>query len=125
MWQYGSSEKTISSVPRTTSAIAARSSRVATPPVGLCGEFRRIARGCGSVARNVAHVARPTAGTPFSTRSGTITARAPRRWRLGTYVGKCGLKTRTPSPGSSTASAKYCSNGLAPEATTTFSAVAA
>ena len=52
MWQYGSSEKTISSVPRTTSAIAARSSRVATPPVGLCGEFRTIARGFGSVARN-------------------------------------------------------------------------
>ena len=51
MWQYGSSEKTISSVPRTTSAIAARSSRVATPPVGLCGELSTIARGLGSVAR--------------------------------------------------------------------------
>ena len=35
------------------------------------------------------------------------------------YVGKCGLKTSTPSPGSRKASAKYCSNGFAPEATTT------
>ena len=40
------------------------------------------------------------------------------------YVGNRGLKIRTPSPGSSNASAKYCSNGFAPEPTTTFSAVA-
>ena len=52
IWQYGSSEKTISSLPRTTSAISARSSRVATPPVGLCGELRMIPRGLGSLARN-------------------------------------------------------------------------
>ena len=123
MWQYGSSEKTISSVPRTIAAIAARSSRVATPPVGLCGEFRRIARGLGSVARNF-RTSSADGRNSFSTLSGTSTARAPRRSRLGTYVGNCGLKTRTPSPGSRIASAKYCSNGLAPEATTMFSAVA-
>ena len=52
MWQYGSSLNTATFRPRTTSAIAARSSSVATPPVGLCGEFRKIAFGAGSSARN-------------------------------------------------------------------------
>ena len=70
-------------VPRTTSAIAARSASVATPPVGLWGEFRKIARGFGSVARNRAHVLGPRAEC-FSARSGTMTGRAPRRCMFGT-----------------------------------------
>ena len=83
MWQYGSSEKTTRSVPRTTSAIAARSSRVATPPVGLWGEFRKTPRGLGSVSRKrLTSSARGR--NPCSAASGARTARAPRRWRFGT-----------------------------------------
>ena len=52
MWQYGSSLNTATSRPRTTSAMRCRSSSVATPPVGLCGEFKKIARGDGSSSRN-------------------------------------------------------------------------
>src|SRR5208282_2038229 len=90
----------------------------ATPPVGLWGELRKIARGRGSVARK--RLTSSTRGrNACSTLKGASTARAWRRSRLGTYVGKCGLKTSTPSPGSSKASAKYCSSGFAPEATTT------
>ena len=83
MWQYGSSEKTIRSVPRTTSAIAARSSRVATPPVGLCGEFRKIARGFGSVARNSRDVLAP-GPEPVLRPQRHDDGPAPRRSRLGT-----------------------------------------
>ncbi len=96
-----------------------RSSSVATPPVGLCGEFRKIARGDGSSRRN-----RSTSATSgrnsFDWRSGARTARAPRRSMFGTYVGKCGLKTSTPSPGFRNASQKNCSNTFAPGPATTF-----
>ena len=51
MWQYGSSLNTATSRPRTTSAIRFKSSFVVTPPVGLCGEFKKIARGDGSSFR--------------------------------------------------------------------------
>ena len=67
-------------------------------------------------------VARPGGGSRSRAAAARSPARAPRRWRFGTYVGKCGLKSSTPSPGSSKASAKYCSNGFAPEPTTMFSA---
>ena len=52
MWQYGSSLNTATSRPRTTSAMRCKSSCVVTPPVGLCGEFKKIARGDGSSSRN-------------------------------------------------------------------------
>ena len=52
MRSYGSSLKTATSLPRTSSASPFRSSNVATPPVGLCGLFRKIARGDLSLARN-------------------------------------------------------------------------
>ena len=51
MWQYGSSLNTATSRPRTNSARPRMSSRVATPPVGLCGELRKIALARGSSRR--------------------------------------------------------------------------
>ena len=95
MWQYGSSEKTISSVPRTTSAIAARSSRVATPPVGLCGELSKIARGFGSVARKRL-TSSADGRNSFSTFNGTSTARAPRRSKIGHIRRKLGAENQHP-----------------------------
>ncbi len=75
MWQYGSSLKTATFLPRTALAIRARSSSVATPPVGLWGELRKIALGDLSSARN-----RSTAATSgrnwFAWLSGRTTARA-------------------------------------------------
>ena len=64
------------------------------------------------------------AGSRSPACSGVSTARAPRRSMFGMYVGKCGLKTSTPSPGSRNASQKNCSNTFAPGPTTTFSASA-
>ncbi len=40
-------------VPRTKSAMAFRSSFVATPPVGLCGELRKIAFAFGSLSAGI------------------------------------------------------------------------
>ena len=92
---------------RTASAIRFRSSRVATPPVGLCGEFKKIARGDASSDRN-ASMAAMLGRKPSACLSGVSTARAPRRSMFGTKVGKYGLNTSTPSPGFKKASQKNC-----------------
>ena len=52
MQSYGSSLKTATSRPRINSASPCRSSSKATPPVGLCGLFRKIALGLRSSSRN-------------------------------------------------------------------------
>ena len=82
MWQYGSSLKTATSRPRTSSARPRMSSAVATPPVGLCGELRKIARARGVSFRNRFTSSR-SGRNWFACRSGLNTARAPRRSMLG------------------------------------------
>ena len=56
MRSYGSSLNIATSLPRTRSASPFRSSSVATPPVGLCGLFRKIARGDLSLVEKPPHV---------------------------------------------------------------------
>ena len=70
------------------------------------------------VAQEPLDVGDRRAGTRSTACSGVSTARAPRRSMFGTYVGKYGLKTSTPSPGFKNASQKNCSNTLAPGPTT-------
>ena len=100
-----------------------RSSSVVTPPVGLCGELRKIARGAGSSLRNRS-ISATSGRNSFDCCSGVSTARAPRRSMFGMYVGKYGLKTSTPSPGLRNASQKNCSKTFAPGPATMFSASA-
>ena len=124
MWQYGSSLNTAMFVPRTRSAIAFRSSSVATPPVGLCGELRKIAFACGSVFDERLDVARGRGGSRSPAAAGTYTGSAAAAVDVRHVGRERGLKTSTASPGSRNASQKNCSNGFAPGPTTTFSAVA-
>ena len=112
MWQYGSSEKTIRPVPAHDVGDRGEVLRGGDPARGVVRRVQEDA-GFGSSARNRP---RPRAGGSHFRPERGETGLPPRRSMFGTYVGKCGLKTNTPSPGSSNASAKYCSNGFAPEA---------
>ena len=72
MRSYGSSLNIATSLPRTRSASPFRSSSVATPPVGLCGLFRKIARGRFVAREKLPHVVQ-------------VRAEVVRRFQLGQH----------------------------------------
>jgi hypothetical protein len=82
MWQYGSSLNRATSRPRIRSARPRRSSAVATPPVGLWGEFRKIALGCFADFRKRSTAFR-SGRNSVSARRGAYTGNAPRRAMFG------------------------------------------